>query len=212
MARLANFVANHSGYILVTGPTGGSAYYYIQVTNPPAGQNETLSYPALGPLVIPISPGSITMSLSYRDYGDIALPNTADLTIVYYYYPGGTEAPSSSSGALVHAVTFQQVRDCGQYNIMPWAVTIDGLTAVQPSNQSLPLPTNYFSTRVSNQNLTRITVFVPPGTYDYTLSGGAEMGGGLYPTSGTVVVSESDIVINVGIWLSITCTSTTNTP
>jgi hypothetical protein len=96
-APLANFVANHSGYILITGPTGGGAYYYIQVVNPLAAQNETVPYPALGPLVIPISPGSITMSLSYRDYGDIVLPNTADLTIVYYYYPSGTEPPSSSS-------------------------------------------------------------------------------------------------------------------
>ena len=207
-APLANFVANHSGYIMITGPAGGDAYYYVQVVNPLAAENETVPYPFLGPLVIPISPGSITMSLSYRDYGDIGVLNTAHLTIVYYYYPGDTETPSSSSGAQVYAVTFQQVRDCGQYNIMPWAVTIDGLTAVQPSNQSLPLPTNYFSTRVSNQNLTRITLFVPPGTYDYTLSGGAEMGGGFYPTSGTVVVSGSDVIVNVEIWLSITCTST----
>ena len=106
-----------------------------------------------------------------------------------------TGTPVSTTGARVYAVTFQQVRYCGQYNIMPWAVTIDGLTAVQPSNQTLPLPTNYFSTRVSDQNLTRITLFVPPGTYDYTLSGGAEMGGGFYPTSGTVVISGSDVVV-----------------
>ena len=29
------------------------------------------------------------MSLSYRDYGDINVLNTAHLTIVYYYYPSG---------------------------------------------------------------------------------------------------------------------------
>ena len=88
-APLANFVANHSGYIVITGPAGGGAYYYVQVVNPLAAQNETVPYPSLGPLVIPISPGSITMSLSYRDYGDIDVLNTAHLTIVYYYYPSG---------------------------------------------------------------------------------------------------------------------------
>jgi len=127
-----------------------------------------------------------------------------------------TGTPVSTTGARVFAVTFQQVRDCGQYNIMPWAVTIDGLTAVQPSNQSLPLPTNYFSTIVPNQNLTRITFYLPSGVYNYALSGGAPMGGELYTgsgmTSGTVEVSGADVSVNVEVWLSITCTATTSTP
>lgn len=151
-----------------------------------------------------ISPTSKTTTKIVTVFGTTTVTSTIISTVI--------STLASSNGARVYAVTFQQVRDCGEYNIMPWAVTIDGLTAVQPSNQTLPLPTNYFSTRVSNQNLTRLTVFVPPGTYDYTLSGGAEMGGGLYPTSGTVVVSGLDVVVNVEIWLSITCTSTNNTP
>jgi len=121
--------------------------------------------------------------------------------------------PINSTEARVYAVTFQQVRYCGQYNIMPWAVTIGGLTQVQPPNHSLPLPTNTFSTIVPNQNLTHITFLVPPGVYNYTLSGGAPMGGELYTgsgmTSGTVVVNGADVSVSVEVWLSFTCTSTT---
>jgi hypothetical protein len=123
-----------------------------------------------------------------------------------------TSTPTNSTGVRAYAVTFQQVRECGQYNIMPWAVTLNGLTQVQPSNQTLPLPTNYFSTIVSNQNLTRITFSVPSGTYSYTVTGGTPNGPGgeLYPGSGTIHVNGSDVLVNVGVYLSITCTSTTS--
>ena len=123
-----------------------------------------------------------------------------------------TSTPTNSTGVRAYAVTFQQVRECGQYNIIPWAVTLDGLTQVQPSNQTLPLPTNYFSTIVPNQNLTRITFSVSPGTYSYTVSGGTPngLGGELYPGSGTIHVNGSDVLVNVEVYLSITCTSTTS--
>ena len=114
-------------------------------------------------------------------------------------------ASPSSTGPQLDSVTFQQVRYCNTYNMLPWTVTIDGLTQVQPSNQSLPLPSNTFSTRASNQNLTRMTFYLTPGSYPYTLNGGAQMGGGFYPTSGTVNVNGPNIIVNVTIWLSITC-------
>jgi hypothetical protein len=86
---------------------------------------------------------------------------------------------------------------------------------VEPSNQSLPLPTNTFSTIVPNQNLTRITFSVPSGTYNYTLSGGAQGFGELYTgsgmTSGTIHVNGSDVLVNVGVYLSFTCTSSITT-
>lgn len=122
-----------------------------------------------------------------------------------------TGTATNSTGVRVYGVTFQQVRDCGQFNIMPWAVTFNGLTEVEPSNQSLPLPTNTFSTIVPNQNLTRMTFSVPSGTYNYTVSGGAVGGGELYPGSGTIHVDGSDVLVNVGVWLSITCTSSITT-
>jgi hypothetical protein len=116
----------------------------------------------------------------------------------------------------LYQVTFQQVRYCGQYNILPWAVRINGLTQVQPSNQSLPLPTNYFSTIVPDQNLTHMTFYLPSGTYDYTLIGGAPMGGELYTgsglSSGTVAVNGANVSVNVEVWLSFTCAATTSTP
>jgi hypothetical protein len=125
-----------------------------------------------------------------------------------------TQTATNNSGAQVHELTFRQVRYCGQFNIMPWAVTLNGLglTEVEPSNQSLPLPTNTFSTIVPNQNLTRITFFVPSGTYGYTVRGGAPPAGELYLGSGTVEVKESDVFVNVGVWLSFTCASSTTTP
>ncbi len=125
-----------------------------------------------------------------------------------------TTTSANSTGVRAYDVTFQQVRYCGQFNIVPWSVTLNGLTEVEPSNQSLPLPTNTFSTIVSNQNLTRIIFSVPPGTYNYTVSGGTPngLGGELYPRQGTIMVNELDIIVNVGVYLSITCTSTTTTP
>ena len=117
----------------------------------------------------------------------------------------------ASTGARLYAVTFQQVRYCGQYNIMPWAVTIGGLTQVQPSNQTLPLPTGYSQTVVPDQNLTRMTFSLESSVYNYTVSGG----GGfveLYPGSGTFQVSGSDVVVNLQVFLSFTCTSTSTGP
>jgi hypothetical protein len=122
-----------------------------------------------------------------------------------------TGTATNNTRVRVYGVTFQQVRDCGQFNIMPWAVTFNGLTEVEPSNQSIPLPTNSFSTIVPNQNLTRIAFSVPSGTYNYTVIGGAVGGGELYTgsgmTSGTIHVNGSDVLVSVGVWLSITCTS-----
>ncbi|MGH9919512.1 MAG: hypothetical protein ACRD6W_11695 [Nitrososphaerales archaeon] len=111
----------------------------------------------------------------------------------------------------VYKVTFQQVQYCGEYNILPWGVTIDGLTQIQPHNQTLPLPTNTLSTIVPDQNLTEMSFYLAPGTYNYTLLGGSgfeelTVGSGYH--SGSLAVSGSDVVVDVGVSLSITCTST----
>ena len=115
----------------------------------------------------------------------------------------------------VYKVTFGQVQYCGEYNILPWGVSIDGLVQVQPHNQSLPLPTNTLSTIVHDKNLTQMAFYLPPGTYNYTLLGGSgfqELYVGNGGHSGTVTVNGSDAVVNVGISLSITCTSTAKAP
>jgi len=128
-----------------------------------------------------------------------------------------TSVTVNNLGNRVYHVTFQQVRDCGQFNIMPWAVTLNniGITQVQPANQSLPLPTNTFSTIVPNQNLTKITFLVPSGTYNYTVSGGTpgfSLGGWLGPSTGAVKVIQSDVSVSVFVSLSITCTTTAAAP
>ena len=110
----------------------------------------------------------------------------------------------TGTAAQIFPVTFQQVRYCGQYNILPWAVTINGLTQVQPSNQTLPLPTDHFATMVSNQSLTRMTFYLPPGTYAYTVSGGGGFGGEVYPGSGTVPVAGA-LTVDLNVILGFTC-------
>ena len=115
----------------------------------------------------------------------------------------------------VYKVTFEQVQYCGEYNILPWGVSIEGLVQVQPRNQSLPLPTNTLSTIVPDKNLTQMAFYLPPETYSYTPLGGSgfeELYVDNGTHSGTVTVNGSDAVVNVGISLSITCTSTTKAP
>ncbi len=123
-----------------------------------------------------------------------------------------TVTPTNSTGEVVYKVTFQQVQYCGLYNILPWAVTVGGLTQVQPSNQTLPLPTNTFSTVVPDQSLTRMTFYLPPGAYSYIVYGGSGNGPGgqLYPTSGTFQVVGSNLVLNEDVYLSFTCAPTTS--
>src|ERR1039458_1183849 len=90
---------------------------------------------------------------------------TVELTTLFISSSQVATNPSTNTTTgRVYEVTFQQVRYCGKYNILPWTVTLNGQTEVQPSNQTLPLPTNTFSTIVPNQNLTRMTLSVPSGT------------------------------------------------
>ena len=71
--------------------------------------------------------------------------------------------PATATTNRVYKVTFEQVQYCGEYNILPWGVSIDGLVQVQPRNQSLPLPTNTLSTIVPDKNLTQMAFYLPRG-------------------------------------------------
>jgi hypothetical protein len=119
--------------------------------------------------------------------------------------------PAAPPTGALYAVTFKQLRYCGEYNILPWAVKINGLTQVQPSNQTLPLPTDHFSTIVPDQSLAQMTFYLPSGIYNYTVSGGGGFNE-IYPGSGTFQVGGSDIIVNLEVFLSFTCTTTTSTP
>gem|GEM_PF-6345895 len=90
-------------------------------------------------------------------------------------------------------------------------MTIDGITQVQPHNQSLPLPINTFSTIVPDQNLTRMTFYLPSGTYNYTLTDDRYLFNELYTGNGNdggvVEVNGSNVIVSVDVSLSITCVS-----
>jgi hypothetical protein len=84
ISRIATFISNHSGYVQISGPASGSAYFYVEMTNALHTQNQTYSY-LLGPLIVPVPSGIVVISLGYRVYGDVGVVETADLTVVYYY-------------------------------------------------------------------------------------------------------------------------------
>lgn len=154
---------------------------------------------------------SATIFVTYTSVTTVTRTTTSTTTeFTTFLVSESTRASASSNGTRVFQATFQQVRYCGQYNILPWAVTLNGFTEVQPSNQSFPLPTNTFSTFVPDQNLTRITFSLPDGTYNYAVWGGTPHGPGgqLYPEGGTVEINGSNVLVNLAVYLSYTCTST----
>ncbi len=188
---------------------GGGHSSGLWLFNSTGGQ--TWSYPLKDVGTVSIS-SDANFAAASNGTGALALERQkAPLSTLYFF---------SMSMATVmnplHKVTFQQVRYCNQYNILPWAVTLEGITQVQPHNQTLPLPSNTFSTVVPDQNLTRINFDVLSGTYNYTIIGGAPPGGELYVgngyQSGTVIVNGSDVTVSVGVQLSFTCTSSTKAP
>ena len=66
---------------------------------------------------------------------------------------------------------------------IPWYVTFDGITKVQPSNTTQP-PDNVIRSTF-NQNLSRIIFFTNAGTYNYSI----RPSGVFTPQNGTLVVS-----------------------
>ena len=137
----------------------------------------------------------------------ILVVNGAIISAVLFASSKGTTVSGTyGTEGRAYQVTFQQVRACERYNFLPWGVTMNGLTEVQPSNQSLPLPNDYVIMNVPDQNLTRITFSVTPGIYNYTVVTGPTLPGPeLFPRSGTVQVTDSDVVVYLDVVVTITC-------
>jgi hypothetical protein len=180
------------------------------MTNQPSGRRNRSYATLAAAIVVAAVVIAATLSATLETNSTVTKTTTQTTTtietttlLISSSQTGTTPLANTTCGPICE-VTFQQVRYCGKFNILPWAVTLDGQTEVQPSNQSLPLPGNTFSTLVPNQNLTRMTFLVPLGSYNYTIEGGSGFNG-FYPTSGAVQVNGSDVLVNVGISLSITC-------
>jgi len=115
----------------------------------------------------------------------------------------GSSPTTGSSGD--HYVFFQQIGACSpEFWGVPWSVTIGGVTEVQPQGTPLPL-INYGLSGTTDKNLTIIAFSLPDGTYGFDVSPSQDF---FTPQSGTVVVSGSDVLVDIA-YTGTSCTTTT---
>jgi len=106
-----------------------------------------------------------------------------------------------------HLVIFRQEGACSPpFWGVPWSVTIDGWTKVQPVGTSLPLNDNFLQ-GTTNESLSTITFLLPSGTYEYQVHPSNMF---FTPSSGTVTVSEGEVEVNIA-YSGTSCTTTVTT-
>lgn len=103
-----------------------------------------------------------------------------------------------------HYVDFVQQSACpGGIYLAPWEVMLGNMTAVQPSNATLPLSESSFEAAHAFFNDSIISFLVPNGTYPYQVLPKAFLG-----MSGTLTVNGSDVIVEVHA-APVSCTTTT---
>ena len=181
---LKSYDTNGTGWVTIANATG--QFYFIKIGNfesynyaiVDVGENQTLY------VTIPWPSGAASVS---------------------------TNPPSSSShtqaAGQVYKVTFQQMGWCTPpVYTAPWEVTLGNETEVEPSNATLPIPTNTATESGAFQKYSTIVFSVPDGIYAYTVQIA-----GVQPTSGIAVVSGSDVTISVA-GLAPACVATPSQP
>lgn len=116
-----------------------------------------------------------------------------------------TSRSTSTSGSSrgTYEVAFQQIGACSpSFWGVPWAVTADNITKVQPASAKLPISYLYSTT---DRALAEIDFLLPNGKYDYTVSPQQEY---FTPSSGSFVVAGSNISIPIA-YTGTSCTTTT---
>lgn len=113
------------------------------------------------------------------------------------YGPGARTTLTTSAPLQLHTVVFDETGyGCGSQTLYAesWAVTLDGVTIVQPSNATLPVSGSEASSAF--QSIHTITFTLPDGIYDYNVSSSS---GPLLPSQsrGAVTVNGSDVAINL---------------
>ena len=98
----------------------------------------------------------------------------------------------SSTTSEQYNVTFVQIGACPPNTFwgIPWSVTINGVTRVQPPNTTLPI-NNFTLYGTQDQSLTRITFFLSAGEYIFSVSPSDNF---FTPTNGTVSVNGNTTV------------------
>jgi hypothetical protein len=111
---------------------------------------------------------------------------------------------SCSSSPNLHCVAFQQLGACNpEFWGVPWSVTVDGVTQVQPEGSSVPGPNSGLG-GTTNQNLTIIVFSLPDGAYNFSVR---PSNGYFTPTSGTVDVNGTDVLVQIA-YTGTGCTET----
>lgn len=112
-----------------------------------------------------------------------------------YYEVNNLRNSEAESSAIerVYEVAFVQAPACGIQGDwdVPWAVTLDNKTEIQPANATLPITTQE---NTSNQSLTMISFSVGNGTYGYEVVP-KEYG----PSPGVVTVNGSNVLVRL-VW------------
>lgn len=167
---LKSYNTNSTGWVTIANSTG--QYYFIGIGDfksynyaiVDVGKNQTLY------VTMPWPSGAASVSTS----------------------PPNSSGHSQVAGQ-VYKVTFQQAGWCTPpVYTAPWEVTLGNETEVEPSNATLPIPTNSATESGAFQKYSTIVFSVPDGTYSYTVQIA-----GVQPTSGIIVVSGSDVTIGV---------------
>ena len=101
--------------------------------------------------------------------------------------------PSFPPGVRLYDVTFQQRGACSPvFWMLPWAVTLNSWTQIQPHGATIP-PQYYYGT--SDASLAEIVFSVPNGSYQWKAF--PTTGYNSDPTSGVVKVSGSNVTVQV---------------
>ena len=119
----------------------------------------------------------------------------------------GSSSQNSNSSGQLYQVTFQQVGACSpEFWGIPWSVTIDGVTEVQPPGTQLPI-SNSTLYGTTNETYTSIVFSLPNGTYNYRVSPSNFF---FTPDSGSISVSGSDLTVKIA-YTGTSCTATATT-
>jgi hypothetical protein len=120
--------------------------------------------------------------------GYLALSNLQGTSILSTTNTISTFTSSTTNGK--YNVTFQQIGACPPHEFwgIPWSITINGVTMVQPSGTPLPLDNNVL---YGTGSPTAITFFLGAGNYNYTVNPSQ---GFFTPDSGNVTVTGNETV------------------
>lgn len=118
---------------------------------------------------------------------------------------------TTPSGVGEYQVTFAQIAACKAFPPafwgIPWAVTIDNTTEVQPPGTPLPLDNQGPVQGTYYPSFSNITFTLPEGTYSYFVSPTSEF---FTPDSGNVTVAGSNVIVPIQ-YSGTSCTETLTT-